>query len=147
TQRAEQNAAGSLARLLEALKKDAKAGKANSGGGGGGGGDKKKAENTRSLAELKLLELLQRDLNQRFEDLAENKSDDPDDNFAELARKQGEMAELLSKLLEVPEEAPEDNPEKLPVIRDGDMPDDAEAVKKAAAAGDADDPPAAEAGD
>jgi len=121
TQRAEENAEAGLTRLLEALKQEQKPGPAKEGGGGGGGGKSgQKNPGIQALAEVKLLKLLQQDLNQRFQELAEKSADESAEAYAELGREQGELAELLAKLSQPEEPAPEDNPDKLPVIRGKD---------------------------
>ncbi len=71
------------------------------------------------LAQLKLLKILQEDLNSRFR--STTSADDPasnaDNELAEIATEQGRLAELALKLAQPPEANPEDDPESLPDVR------------------------------
>jgi hypothetical protein len=75
------------------------------------------------LAQLKLLKILQEDLNGRYRDLAnrsENAAAAPAEGLTEVAREQGQLADLATKLAQPPDDHPEDNPEKLPDVRKRD---------------------------
>jgi hypothetical protein len=73
-----------------------------------------------TLAQLKLLKILQEDVNSRFRSLngeAERTANAPGDRLAELAAEQGKLADLALKLSEPPESNIEDDPDKLPDVR------------------------------
>jgi hypothetical protein len=94
-------------------------------GGGGGGGESGggRGDGNLVLAQLKLLKLLQEDLNSRYRSAAAARDGDPQaagETIAELAAEQGKLADLALKLSTPPEPAPEDNPEKLPDVRNDD---------------------------
>jgi hypothetical protein len=103
TQQAEQDAVAALARLLEALTppKPKPDGDEAGGGEGQGSGQPQGKKSAASLAELKLLKLMQEDLNARYQRLRQ--SDHTPQSAAqmtELAVEQGRMAELTLKLSE-----------------------------------------------
>jgi hypothetical protein len=121
TQGLQESARLRLAQLLTALAKD-QAGKPKAGqeqeGSGEGGGKQKRGDGSHVLAQLKLLKLLQEDLNQRYRTVkADEAGDAATRELVELAQEQGKLAELTAKLAEPPQENPEDDPEKLPDIR------------------------------
>jgi hypothetical protein len=120
TQSVQESARLRLAQLLSTLAKD-QAAKPPAGqspeGSGEGGGKQKRSDGGHVLAQLKLLKLLQEDLNQRFRAAAESSGNQEPQQLAELAQEQGKLAELTAKLAAPPEENPEDDPEKLPDIR------------------------------
>lgn len=115
-----------LAHLLTAFEnKKQQPGKPGGGGGGGsGGGSGARPDGNFVLTQLKLLRLLQEDLNQRYNELVD--ADNPPDaeqvgrQLDEMAREQGKLAELTLELSEPPADNPEDNPEKLPDVRQDD---------------------------
>jgi hypothetical protein len=79
------------------------------------------------LTQLKLLRILQEDLNSRYRTLtAGDDASSAAGELAEIAAQQGKLAELALKLAQPPDENPEDNPESLPDLRKGDA--DPEAV-------------------
>lgn len=131
-QTAQEAARQRLARLLEAFAKNQKKqdGAKRDGGGGGGGGSGSgsgeqggRPDGEFVLAQLKLLKLLQEDLNQRYrETVTDNDADSREARreLIEIAAEQGKLAELTLKLSEPPAGAPEDAPEKLPDVRDTD---------------------------
>jgi hypothetical protein len=105
-----------ISQLLEAMKSAAKqGGRGNSGGQGGGQQQNNAAQDTiRALAEVKLLKLMQEDLNARFQELAAR--GEAGDELAHLSQEQGKLAEMMQNFTR-PAEAPEDNPELLPDLR------------------------------
>jgi hypothetical protein len=112
TQQAEQDALLAIGRLIDALKAATPKPGGEAGGDGGkgsSGGDPSK------LAELKLLKLMQEDLNSRYQDL--RKSDpkpQSDGALAELATEQGRLAELALKLAEQSEQEADENDQSEP---------------------------------
>lgn len=94
----------------------------------------------RSIAELKLLKLMQEDLNQRTIELDEALRDaahpDPDklQELNALAEEQGRLADLLLDMIQESEPNPEDDPESLPDLS-SDAPQD-QPERKPDAAGD-----------
>lgn len=121
TQGLQESARLRLAQLLTALAKD-QAAKPKGGqeqeGSGEGGGKQKRADGSHVLAQLKLLKLLQEDLNLRYRTAkADETGDTAARELVELAQEQGKLAELTAKLAEPPQDNPEDDPEKLPDIR------------------------------
>ena len=124
TQEAEEDALGRLDLLLEALKKEQASGAAQPGGAGGGkagqGGNPRAVQ---MLTELKLLKLLQEDVNLRTAELqkaveaAEPLTDGQRRRYAALSEEQGQLGGLITQLLHVEREAPEDDPAGLPDVR------------------------------
>jgi hypothetical protein len=126
TQQTEQAAQRRLARLLAALKSDKKAGEKKGGGGEGGGQGKGGQGGIRSIAELKLLKLMQEDLNDRLTAASDPAAGEPATAEAAAARldlltrlsiEQGELADLTLKLSQPTETDPASDPEKLPDVR------------------------------
>jgi len=123
TQASEEAARLRLAQLLIAFENKTKPqpeGQQEEGEGGGGGGSKKpRADGNQVLTQLKLLKLLQEDLNERFHTLTagEDTSSTAEADLSEVAAEQGKLADLALKLAEPPEDNPEDDPEKLPDVR------------------------------
>lgn len=120
TQSVQESARLRLAQLLSTLAKDQAAkppAEQSPEGSGEGGGKQKRGDGAHVLAQLKLLKLLQEDLNQRFRAAAEPIGNQGAQQLAELAQEQGKLAELTAKLAAPPEANPEDDPEKLPDIR------------------------------
>jgi hypothetical protein len=119
TQQAEQDAIRRLGQVLDALKSAAKQGGAGEKGGDAGGqGGKQSAaaqDTIRSLAEVKLMKLMQQDLNSRFQQLAER--NDAAEEFVRLSDEQGKLADLMQNFTRPPAENPEDDPEALPDLR------------------------------
>jgi len=128
TQLAQSNAQSRLDLLLVALAPesgdDDDSGGAGSAGGASGGG------NIRHLAELKLLKLLQEEINRRTADLQAARgqngpfSDEQLRELEALAAEQGRLAELIFNLTEPGEENPEDDPNNLPDVREEGRLDD-----------------------
>jgi hypothetical protein len=124
THQAQQNALRRLNLLLEALKPEPPPEKKeddDAGGAGGPGnkGAKPPGDGIKKLAELKLLKLLQQEIQLRSAELqlavgAEGASADQRRQFAQLAAEQGRLAELMLKMLQPVENAPEENPENIP---------------------------------
>jgi hypothetical protein len=138
TQGAQEAARLRFAQLLTALADNAKregGDKQDSGGGAGGGGSGSQDDAKQALAQLKLLKILQEDLNGRYRTLS-----GPDDapaaepgQLTDLAAEQGKLAELAQKLSQPVAKHPEDNPESLPDVRqegrDLDVPPPDESVE------------------
>jgi hypothetical protein len=68
---------------------------------------------------LKLLKILQEDLNGRYHTLSDKSAEGATEarQLADLAAEQGKLAELAQKLSQPVEKNPEDNPDKLPDVR------------------------------
>ncbi len=118
-QQAQQDALARLAALLEALKPSNQAGSPKKQGGEGGEG--KQGGNTdaiKLISELKLLKLMQEDLNRRFQQLPDV-ADEAQRHArqAELSQDQGRLADVAFKLSKPLEGNPEDDPDKLPDLR------------------------------
>ncbi len=102
TQRMEQNVLSRLKQLVEATKED-KPPPGDSQAGGGGGGGKNGGQpggSIRALAELKLIRLMQDDLNRRTQQLSDaigdrNPTEAERAESAQLAKEQGQLAELM----------------------------------------------------
>jgi hypothetical protein len=122
TQTAQEAARTRLAQLLAALddksKKPPQEGEQGEGGAGGANSGTRE-DGSQVLAQLKLLKLLQEDLNTRFKNATAN--DQPADGkgseLAEIASEQGKLAELTLKLSQPADAKPEDDPESLPDVR------------------------------
>ena len=125
--------------LLEALKPerpDAKPpGDAQAGGGGGAKGQGQPCDPgaKQRLAELKLLKLLQQELNRRTRELHEaveaagGPTEEHRRQYTAISREQGQLADLVLRLLETEPQDPEDDPDSLPdVLREGPPPDEPE---------------------
>jgi hypothetical protein len=111
-----------LDQLLEAIRpEEPEEGSSDSGGGEGQGGQPQGSpgDALHALAELKLLKLLQEEVNLRTRKLEEqfggapNVPEDARREYSELSRQQGRLADLLLNLL-TPAEDPESNPDALP---------------------------------
>jgi hypothetical protein len=129
TQQAEQAALARCAQLLDALRAAAQKPKEgdNQGGEGGGGKQGGQQDGIRRVAEIRLLKLMQEELNGRFSEFIEahrkNPGSEDAELLAEISREQGRLAELALKLSEPPAGNPEDDPDSLPDVRDGEMPE------------------------
>ena len=105
--RAEQAAVRRYAQLLDALKPSSgqgPAGGGQEGGSGGQGGQQASNDDSVSAAELRLLKLMQEDLNVRTKELDELRRRGPlpldrREEFERLGDEQGELADLLVELL------------------------------------------------
>jgi hypothetical protein len=115
-QGAQEAARRRLAQLLTAFENKAKQGKQGDGGSGSGGGGSG-SEGNIDLTQLKLLRVLQEDLNDRYRNLIAGGDGDAGKRMAEIAEEQGKLAELTLKLSEPVVKNPEDDPEKLPDLR------------------------------
>jgi len=127
-QEAEKEALGRLDLLLQALKKEpaSEAGSGGAGGTGGAGGGAGQGGNPAAfqiLAELKLLRLLQEELNLRTAEL-QKALKTPDAltaeqrrQYAALSEEQGRLADLTAQLLQVEQEAAEEDPAGSPDVR------------------------------
>lgn len=123
TQRIERDVLRRMAQLLDALKSAGKQGGQQDGGAGGGGNQQNPAaqDSIRALAEVKLLKLMQEDVNDRFQRLADGREKiSPDEQAAEIDRlsaEQGKLADLMQNFTRPPADNPEDDPESLPDLR------------------------------
>jgi archaellum component FlaC len=125
TQQSASEALHRLQQIVEALKRDPSASppKPNNGGGGGGGNNQPPADKIALLAEVKLLKMMQEQVNLRTRELDEatrNKpmlTADQRREYIELAKEQGTLAELILKKSAPLEPLPEENPESLPDVR------------------------------
>jgi hypothetical protein len=126
TQQTEQAAQRRLARLLAALKSDKKGGEKKGGGGEGGGQGKGAQGGIRSISELKLLKLMQEDLNDRFaaasDPVATEAAAERLELLTRLSIEQGQLADLALKLSQPTETDPAGDPEKLPDVRRDEQP-------------------------
>ncbi|MGA2031544.1 MAG: hypothetical protein ABSG68_04755 [Thermoguttaceae bacterium] len=132
TQQAQQQAIARLAMLLEALKPDtpaAKPGDPQQGGAGQGGGGQ--PGTPLSLAELKLLKLMQEDINARTRQLQEQIGAAKEltarqlREYNELSDEQGRLADMVLQLLKPapnPEDRPPAEPEEGKKPRQEDVP-------------------------
>ena len=128
TRAAQSEAAARLDQLLEALKPEPPEQEEDSqqeGGAGQGGGAKPPSspgEALKALAQLKLLKLMQEDVNLRTRALEdafgslEELADEAVERYLELSEEQGRLAELILGLI-APQEDPENDPANLPDIR------------------------------
>jgi hypothetical protein len=131
TQQAEQNALSRLDQLLKALEPEKPNKPAEKTGGGGQGGQGGQPPGgVHALAELKLVKLMQEELNRRTRELekafgrAGAMSEEARRQYIRLGEEQGQLASLLLQLIK-PAENPEDNPDDLPELKeDTDGPGD-----------------------
>jgi len=129
TVEAEQHALQRLQMLLEALKSE-EPGNEEDGGGGGGGGQQPggQGDGVHSLAELKLLKLLQLEINLRTAELqaaldaGEELSDAQQRDYQALSEEQGRLAILILEFMPAAGPNPEDEPDALPDLREEDQP-------------------------
>jgi len=137
TQQAEQAAIRRLALLLEALKPgQAQGGKPKEGGGqqpGGSGSGRQQQSGIGDFAQLKLIRLLQEEINVRTAQLDERGaagqgSETDAEEYTRLSQEQGQLADLVRNLIRAAAEAlPEDDPDALPDL-DLDQESDSEAA-------------------
>jgi hypothetical protein len=121
TQRVERDVIRRIGQLLEALKSAQKQGGGGNSGGEGGKQSAAAQDSIRSLAEVKLLRLMQQDLNGRFQQLADGPEklsrEEQAFELERLSLEQGKLADLMQNFTRPPSENPEDDPEKLPDLR------------------------------
>lgn len=117
TQEAEQSALGRIAQMLKALEPETADGKPEPRNGGSStpGGKQAGPGGAVSLADLKLLRLMQDDLNIRTEELdrrraAKEPADQLERQYLILAAEQGRLADLAAELLRPAEPPKEDTP-------------------------------------
>jgi hypothetical protein len=123
TQTAQEAARQRFAQLLAAMENRAKAGKEGqeSGGSGGGKGGGRQDGN-QALTQLKLLKILQEDLINRYRTATvDDHKDNVEQQLAEIAAEQEQLADLALKLSQPTAENPEDDPEQLPDVRDSNQ--------------------------
>jgi hypothetical protein len=127
-QGAQEAARQRLRQLIAAFENKKKPGEKGGGGGGGGGsggGQQGRSDGNLVLTQLKLLKLLQEDLNDRYRTLMTDGGAEGRQlrrELTDIAAEQGRLAELTLKLSEPPPGNPEDNPEQLPDVRSPDRP-------------------------
>ncbi|MCH8045191.1 MAG: hypothetical protein IID44_15885 [Planctomycetes bacterium] len=143
TQQAQQNALARVARILEALKQEKQAAKKQGDPKDGQPGNNRPAGQIRSLAEVKLIKLMQEDIQRRTTAIeqARAKTDplapeqpftpEQDEEYDQLSREQSQLADLIFNLSRPSEDDPENNPELLPDVgreleRDGELEKDGE---------------------
>ncbi|HEV3415364.1 MAG TPA: hypothetical protein VG056_01060 [Pirellulales bacterium] len=105
TQQLEQDVVARLKQLVEAMKEEKPAGSdspagAGSQGGGGNAANSQSGNMIRRMAELRLIRLMQEDVNRRTQRLTEevgdrSATDDQRTEFSRLAKEQGRLAELM----------------------------------------------------
>ena len=119
TQGAQEAARLRFAQLLTAFANKPKPDGEQDGGGAGGDGSGSQSDAKRAIAQLKLLKILQEDLNGRYRKLNGARDEDATaaGQLAEVAADQGKLADLALKLAQPPERNPEDDPENLPDVR------------------------------
>ncbi len=105
TRRAQRSASRRYEQLLETLKVDKKDGPAGGGGGGGGAGKPgRRSDGIPDVAQVKMLKLLQEELNTRTEELDEIKgrhktlTDQQEAEISRLQDEQGTIADLARDL-------------------------------------------------
>jgi hypothetical protein len=123
TQQAQENARLKLSQLLTAFENKSKPGKGQGGeAAGGGGGKAPRQDGNYVLAQLKLIKVLQEDLNGRFNTVAGSDAAGASDELAQIAAEQGKLADLAARLSQPTEPRPEDDPDKLPDVRRDNTP-------------------------
>lgn len=124
TQTAEARALQRLEQLVEAMKPDEPDDTPEGGAGSGsGGGQTQSADGIRSVAQLKLIRLMQHSLQEQTRKLEEIRAtrdwtDEEQAEVAELAQEQGRLAELLLKLSQPVAEEPAGEPEAVPNLEE-----------------------------
>ncbi len=124
TQKAQETGRRRIEQLLTALENKPKPagegqqreGEGEGAGAGGGSG----SDGAGVLTQLKLLKILQEDLNGRYRTVTtpETPGDSDGRELVEIATEQGKLADLALKLAQPSDDgAPEDDPEKLPDVR------------------------------
>ncbi|HXT61203.1 MAG TPA: hypothetical protein VN699_21360 [Pirellulales bacterium] len=119
-----QQALARLGQLLDALQPDEddeqQPQQEESAGGGEQGQGKQPQDGARLVAELKLLKLMQAEINQQTKALEDARRETGDLTaeqkraYAELSEEQGKLADVLLDLVQADESNPEDDPENLP---------------------------------
>lgn len=130
TQREEQDALRRFEQLLAALEPDEpeEGGEGQQGdeGGQGGGQAKPTGDGIPPIAQLKVLKLMQQDLNLRTDELRSDYQEQGDwtpalqERLTELSEEQGILADLARGFSQPEDSAPEDDPENLPDLFDED---------------------------
>jgi hypothetical protein len=121
TQDAQQDALTRLRQLLDAMAPEkAEPGEEGSQGGGQGGGQQPPSDGIQDVAQLKLIKLLQQEINQRTDELKQRFADlgrlspEQQEQFSLLSREQSDLADLVRNMITAAEADPEDDPEALP---------------------------------
>lgn len=130
TQREEQDALRRFEQLLAALEpeppEEGEAAQAGNEGGQGGNQPKPPGDGIPPIAQLKVLKLMQQDLNLRTDDLRTDYQQQGEwtpalqQRLTELSEEQGLLAELARGFSQPEETSPEDDPENLPDVFDED---------------------------
>lgn len=128
TQRAEQNALRRFEQLLSALEQDepeqGDGEQQGNDGGQGGGQSQPPTDGIPPLAQLKVLKMMQQDLNSRTDEIRADYQQQGEwtpelqARLAEISEEQGLLAELARGFSQPSEPAPEDDPENLPDLFD-----------------------------
>jgi hypothetical protein len=122
TQLRQRQAVEQLARLMEAFKpgkKDPKKQQKGGDQGGEGGGQQGGGQPSPSIAELRLIKLMQEGINARVRDLFEeskngrNLTPEEQQEYAELSQQQGELADLLLNMSKPEPDEQQDDLKKL----------------------------------
>ncbi|MGD9644993.1 MAG: hypothetical protein AB7U73_04720 [Pirellulales bacterium] len=133
TQDAERHALARLEQLLAALEPDKPEDQQGGQEGGGEGGQQsggQQGESLPDMAQLKLLKLMQLDINERTRELAERLTDEEaagDDVARALERlgvEQGKLADLVRNLSQPDDERPADDPEAIPDLPLDELPNE-----------------------
>ncbi len=127
TQRAERNALRRFEQLLSALEPDPPGeGEQGNDGGQGGGQAKPPADGIPPVAQLKMLKLMQLDLNERTAELRADYQQQGDwtaglqERLADVGEEQGILADLARSFSQPADAPPEDDPDGLPDFFDDD---------------------------
>jgi hypothetical protein len=123
TQGAQEAARLRFAQLLTAFANKSKPGGGKDSDGEGGGGAGSPSDGKQAIAQLKLLKILQEDLNGRYRKLsgARDEAATAAGQLAEIAAEQGKLADLALKLAQPAAKKPEDDPENLPDVRNDSL--------------------------
>lgn len=136
TQVAETQALERIRQVLEALAQDQQPDKPpgeEGGEGGGGSGSGQGGDSNLAVAQIKMLKLLQMDLNRRTAALAQRQAEGTElsaaeqQTLAQLSDEQGLLADLVRNLLVPTEAPPENDPDELPTVQPIDAPETSDA--------------------
>ncbi len=120
-QRIERDVIRRIHQLLQALESARKQGGEGKSGGQGGQQNAAASDSIRALAEVKLLKLMQQDLNVRFQQLSESAKrfsrGEQAAEFDRLSAEQGKLADLMQNFTRPPANNPDGDPESLPDLR------------------------------
>jgi hypothetical protein len=131
TQQAEQAAIRRLQQMVEALDRDSQGNQPpeDSPPPDGGSQSPPTGDDIQRLAELKLLKLMQEEINLRTKQIEEQQPEDREmtgaqaQDLVDLAEEQGQLADLLFDLTQELGNNPEDDPDSIPDIRGDGLPE------------------------